>query len=383
LAATLQASTIRIHPVTVVNPGTVGCVLQGTPPGGVLTRYFLTCAHVAGAPGPARPGAELLAMDGAKIGSVLNATNSLVDGIDVAVAELAINMDPTLGGLGMPRGWTWLIDQGTRMRAVTATTAPGQFIDSTIRATDQTLTIDFDLPGGNTAPGVLHNMILADLGLAGGPQLGEGDSGSILIDEYGLIVGIHAGATPDGQAIITPIQQALDALSALVGFTLEPVIDSSPFPVFAPPSAATIGTIPGTNAPRGIRNNNPGNVEYQPSNAWIGLADPPSDKRFCRFTDIRFGIRVMCELLEVYQNKYQCESVRQLISKWAPPNENDTEDYISNVATKLGVKADAPVIVSTPAIMTELVKAIIKQENGEQPYDDTIIDSGLAAAGLK
>ncbi len=60
--------------------------------------------------------------------------------------------------------------------------------------------------------------------------------------------------------------------------------------------------------PRGIRNNNAGNVEYSPANKWLGLADNPSDGRYCRFNHPRYGIRAFVLLLLKYQTEYRLKT---------------------------------------------------------------------------
>jgi hypothetical protein len=135
--------------------------------------------------------------------------------------------------------------------------------------------------------------------------------------------------------------------------------------------------------PRGIRNNNPGNVDYHPStDPWEGLDDPPSDGRFCRFVEPKFGIRVIAKLMVAYQDVHGCRSVAEIINRWAPPAENDTLGYVAHVADLVGVAADAPIDVHDPAIMRPLVQAIIVHENGVQPYDRATVDAGLIAAGI-
>jgi hypothetical protein len=135
--------------------------------------------------------------------------------------------------------------------------------------------------------------------------------------------------------------------------------------------------------PRGIRNNNPGNVDYHPSDdPWEGLDNPPTDGRFCRFTEPKFGIRVMCKLLLAYQDFHGCRTVQDIINRWAPPAENDTGEYVAHVASLVGVAADAPIDVHKAAVLRPLVQAIIVHENGQQPYDAATIDAGLAAAGV-
>lgn len=129
--------------------------------------------------------------------------------------------------------------------------------------------------------------------------------------------------------------------------------------------------------PRGIRNNNPGNIEYN-GTQWQGLASPPSDGRFAIFKEPVYGIRALARVLETYYKSHELNTVRGIINRWAPPGENDSESYIANVAWKLGIEADQPFNVM--ARRADLVAAIIQHENGEQPYSDQLINRGVAMA---
>lgn len=129
---------------------------------------------------------------------------------------------------------------------------------------------------------------------------------------------------------------------------------------------------------RGIRNNNPGNIDYNPSVKWKGLdTDTPTDGRFCRFTNPQYGIRAMVRILKNYKKKYNLNTVKSIIERWAPPHENDTASYVKSVSGRLNV-APNQFIQLDDAQMLILVKAIIKHENGVQPYSDDIITLGIA-----
>lgn len=139
--------------------------------------------------------------------------------------------------------------------------------------------------------------------------------------------------------------------------------------------------------PRGIRNNNPGNIDHNPANSWQGLATPPIEQgvpspRFARFVAPEWGIRAIARLLITYQEKHRLSTVRGLINRWAPPRENNTEGYIQAVSRRIGVAPDEPVNVREHAVMRELVLAIIRHENGIQPYSSAVIDRGLELAGI-
>ncbi len=133
--------------------------------------------------------------------------------------------------------------------------------------------------------------------------------------------------------------------------------------------------------PRGIRNNNPGNVEYQASaDPWNGLNNPPTDGRFCRFKTPEWGIRVIAKLLHAYQDRHACKTVTDIINRWAPPDENDTAEYITDVCVACKVAPAEQINVAKPQIMAALIKSIIRHENGIQPYSDEIINHGIEMA---
>ena len=85
---------------------------------------------------------------------------------------------------------------------------------------------------------------------------------------------------------------------------------------------------------RGQRNNNPFNIRYNKINKWKGLAG--SDGSFCVFNDIKYGIRAGGVLLRGYL-KNGANTIRKIISKFAPPSENNTESYIKHVAQMSGI----------------------------------------------
>lgn len=132
---------------------------------------------------------------------------------------------------------------------------------------------------------------------------------------------------------------------------------------------------------RGIRNNNPGNIRL--GDNWQGLAANQADSSFCVFISPEYGIRALAKILMNYQVKYKLFDVRSIINRFAPPVENDTESYIHSICLKLNVKQDTTIDVSEPGIMLNMLKAIIKHENGEQPYSDELLKSGMRMAGIK
>lgn len=133
--------------------------------------------------------------------------------------------------------------------------------------------------------------------------------------------------------------------------------------------------------PRGIRNNNPGNIRW--GDDWQGLVPESqrTDKSFCQFKTPEYGIRAMIIILRNYQRKYGLNTVAKIISRWAPPNENDTQAYIGSVAKSVGVTPEQKIDVTDSRIMIPLLQAIIQHENGQQPYAFSVFVGALALAG--
>ena len=143
--------------------------------------------------------------------------------------------------------------------------------------------------------------------------------------------------------------------------------------------------------PRGLRNNNPGNIDYNPRNAWqgqIGLEEGTPRPRFARFDSPENGIRALGKLLLNYRGKdgmpdvgaHGIDTVLETVSRWAPANENDTEAYARALAARLGVKPTDRIDIQNPNVLREVVVGIIVHENGRNPYSIAIIDEGVRRA---
>lgn len=131
------------------------------------------------------------------------------------------------------------------------------------------------------------------------------------------------------------------------------------------------------NSTRGLRNNNPGNIRHGAN--WDGMAADQTDDDFITFVSPEYGIRAMAKLLKNYQSLYGLNTIASIINRWAPPGENDTASYIRSVAAMMGIAPDTPLTLNVAALQA-LVPAIIKHENGLQPYDSGTLARGIALA---
>ena len=76
------------------------------------------------------------------------------------------------------------------------------------------------------------------------------------------------------------------------------------------------------------------------------------------------GLKAVDDQLRIYGEKHGIKTLRQAISRWAPPSENDTESYIKNVAQRTGINPDAEINFSDPVIRHIVSGPIILQEKG-------------------
>lgn len=129
--------------------------------------------------------------------------------------------------------------------------------------------------------------------------------------------------------------------------------------------------------PRGFRNANPANIRR--GQRWQGMLPVQNDKDFVSFEYVTFGIRALLRILRTYNLKYKLSSIRDVITRFAPPSENDTELYISSVVSimkkSLGVDKlsdgflcntwiPGTFIPDSPALLYHLCFAICKMESG-------------------
>ena len=117
--------------------------------------------------------------------------------------------------------------------------------------------------------------------------------------------------------------------------------------------------------PRGIRNNNPLNIERgQP---WQGLRPRQTDNRFCQFTSMEYGFRAGFKILQTYFKKRPpLNTVRLIITRWAPPGENNTEAYINFVCTHGYLQPDELLKYKDKNKICRLVWAMAEMECGQR-----------------
>jgi len=114
-------------------------------------------------------------------------------------------------------------------------------------------------------------------------------------------------------------------------------------------------------APRGIRNNNPGNLEFAGQD---GATLEPGG-RFARFSTMAQGVAALGHQLQIYASRGN-DTIAGIIAKYAPSGENDTSGYVAHVAASTGFGAGQHLDLNDPATLAKVEHAIIGMENGSR-----------------
>lgn len=135
---------------------------------------------------------------------------------------------------------------------------------------------------------------------------------------------------------------------------------------------------------RAFRNNNPGNIRTGAK--WQGLmprsqmnALQAQETEFCVFMTPMWGFRALATIFHSYSREGHV-TIREMISRFAPPAENDTEAYIDAVASYCGLSPDAVFDFSNSQSMASLCHAVSVHEAGAWMFKEDDLLHGVLAA---
>lgn len=134
-----------------------------------------------------------------------------------------------------------------------------------------------------------------------------------------------------------------------------------------PPGSPTSDT-------RGMRNNNPGNIEYGAFARSMGATG--TDGRFAIFPTMGTGQAAALSLLERYYDN-KLDTVSKIINRWAPPSENDSGAYARTVASRVGVDPNEKL---SRAQLASVRDAIFNYENGSGSSEPSARRPGSGSA---
>lgn len=121
---------------------------------------------------------------------------------------------------------------------------------------------------------------------------------------------------------------------------------------------------------RAERNHNPGNIR-RCGVRYRGERRPSCDPAFKEFESDEWGYRAMFVLLESYRRRYAIDTLRAIVTRWAPPLENDTEAYIRFVAKRAEIDPDA-VLRPRDIRLRAIAEAMSRFERGHEPSPEQL-----------
>ena len=124
------------------------------------------------------------------------------------------------------------------------------------------------------------------------------------------------------------------------------------------------GGIVGFAGPQGsyVGANNPLNLRDYNQN-WDGQSG--ATRGFVDFEDEYSGVRAADKLLSNYGATEGIDTLRGVISRFAPPSENATEDYISFVSEQTGIPSEQPIDLADEGTRQRILSAMAKMESGQ------------------
>jgi hypothetical protein len=136
--------------------------------------------------------------------------------------------------------------------------------------------------------------------------------------------------------------------------------------------------------PLGIRNNNPGNLEWGGFTKSLGATGPGDGGRFARFPTMEKGICAAATNLISYQEHFGIETIRQVVNRWAPGTENNVVSYIDFMCHVCELGPDDKLDFHDHNTLYWLCTAIFEEENGHDAFttlvSDAVLEAGIQAA---
>jgi hypothetical protein len=143
-------------------------------------------------------------------------------------------------------------------------------------------------------------------------------------------------------------------------------------------AALVIGVLIMVNSsqPRGLRNNNAGNIRGNDRYKWQGEIGR-DDQDFVIFDTPENGLRALARILQTYRTAYGLNTIAGILGRYAPVEENNTESYIKHATRAMGISRDTPL---SPQDYPRLMAVIVAHENGQQPYSMAQLNEGYQRA---
>lgn len=118
-------------------------------------------------------------------------------------------------------------------------------------------------------------------------------------------------------------------------------------------------------SPRGIRNNNPGNIKWSAANNWQGQIGKDS-AGFVIFSSADYGLRAAARLIKTYINTYKLDTLAKIAPRWSPDAVGLSGAYAAGASRMGQIGANVVISPANAAQIAAVLRGIVGQENGEK-----------------
>ncbi|WP_205954256.1 hypothetical protein [Pantoea stewartii] len=133
-------------------------------------------------------------------------------------------------------------------------------------------------------------------------------------------------------------------------------------------------------APRGIRNNNPGNLNYAGQAG--ATKEGGENGRFAVFSSMRDGISALHRQIQLYLQR-GVNTIESIVNKYAPSSDgNNVQAYIQQLVGATGKGANETLSGDDQGTVFKLIRGIINHENGKGYVSDQDILGGIQVGSV-
>jgi len=131
-------------------------------------------------------------------------------------------------------------------------------------------------------------------------------------------------------------------------------------------------------APRGIRNNNPGNLNFAGQAG--ATKEAGENGRFAVFSSMKDGIAALYRQIQLYFGR-GVNTIESIVSKYAPAGDNNNVDaYVDQLVKATGKRSNEALSSQDNETVFKLIRGIINHENGKGHVSDEQIAMGMGIA---
>jgi hypothetical protein len=192
---------------------------------------------------------------------------------------------------------------------------------------------------------------------------------SLLPTSVQKTLGIDGWANPASAAVAAPATKPAGAVVSAGAPPAGQAVQTSAQP--GAPAPAPQRAMRTSEQPRGVRNNNPGNLR-----TW---GNAPRSDGYAVFPTMEAGLSAAVQNLVAQQTKHGLNTISGIITKWAPPSENNTASYISDLSKRTGFAADQPLNLKDPKVVAPLISGIVRHEGNASGVTEEMISRVVTA----